>query len=104
MARTIFESWRKPVPPDYVEVHRWADAAELASWRSSPTRIPPDLATSERVYVMLPGAPPPGAAGQYRIEFCMPASMLRPAGHRQWRQIFGPVANAPIVNLRIVRP
>ncbi|WP_010585499.1 hypothetical protein [Schlesneria paludicola] len=100
----IYESFMGPLPSSYVEVHRWASSEEVEQWKSAPTHIPLTLKGGERVFVTLPGAPKPGGTGPFRIEFAIPSAMLQPAGTPQWRQIFGPVANAPLLNLRIVRP
>ena len=100
----VFQTHRGTLPPTYVEVHRWAAAGEVEQWRRTPTHIPLSLKAGEHVYVTLPGGPKPGKSGPFRIEFAIPSAMLQPGGHPQWRQIFGPVANTPVLNLRIVRP
>lgn len=103
MTRIVFSTWHGPLPPHYVEVHRWADAAEIELWRASPSHIPLGL-RGDRVYVTIPNTPRPGGVGAYRIEFAVPSAMLAGAGHDNWRQIFGPVGNTPILNLRILLP
>ena len=99
----VFQTAQGALPSSYVVVHRWANSGEVELWKSTPSHIPLGLASGERVYVTLPGAPKPSGTGRFRIEFAVPTAMLRPGSDPQQRQIFGPVANTPILNLRIVQ-
>ena len=91
-----------PVPPGYVEVHRWTDKHEVKLWMATRgTTIPAGVGAGDRIYVTLPGAPRPGGTGPCRIEFFFPQAGLQIAGNPMWRQIFQPVQNVPIYNVKI---
>jgi hypothetical protein len=93
-----------PLPSGYTEVSRWVDEAEMKLWlENQGTFIPAEIGGG-RIYVTLPGAPKPGGTGSIRIDFAVADSALQGAGNVLWRQIFGPVANMPIYNVRIVVP
>ena len=105
-------SWKGPVPPDYVEVHRWISANEVRIWlERGGTHIPSGLADipgglggGSRIHVTVPGAANPTPGNFHRVEFCIPAKALQPGGRDDWRLIFAPWENIPIYNVRIVSP
>jgi hypothetical protein len=73
------------------------------------TAIPQAVGTpvpgsGRRIYVTLPGAPQPGGTGPVRIDFSVDQRSLAQAGNPEWRQIFGPVSNMPIYNVKIHLP
>lgn len=94
-----------PVPPGYVEVHRWVNMNEVQLWMANQgTAIPPGIGAGGRVYVTLPEAPRPGGTGPCRIEFFFPRAGLFQAGDQLWLQVFQPVSNVPIYNVKIYLP
>jgi hypothetical protein len=102
--QVILEAYQGALPNDYVVVHRWASSNEVGLWRRDSTHIPSSIGGAGRVYVTLPGAPRPGGTGPFRVEFAVPSRMLQAGSKPEEKQIFEPVQNTPILNLRIVLP
>ena len=100
----IVQGYRGSLPQDYSDVWRWASKEEVNLWKKCTSHIPLDLISGEHVYVTRPNTPKPGVKGQYLIEFSVPERMLFAAGNKNWAQIFGPVGNTPVLNLRITGP
>jgi hypothetical protein len=101
MERIVFRSPQGSVPPNYVQVSRWADASEVELWKKVNSHIPLEVARGNQIYVTTPGAKRPGGTGSFRIDFFIPKQLIMPGSRPDWKQIFGPIANAPIYNITI---
>ena len=95
-----------PLPPGYVPVSRWVSPEEAAEWmKNGGTAIPAGVGGSAgRVYVTVPGANQPGGTGPIRIDFSVPEKSISSAGKAEWGQIFQPIQNSPIYNVKMNVP
>ncbi len=100
----IMQAYRGSLPENYVEVWRWANLQEVNLWKECSSHIPLGLKDGEHVYVTKPGAKQPGGTGNYLVEFSIPKAMLHKAGKDEWAQVFGPIGNTPVLNLKITGP
>jgi hypothetical protein len=100
-----------PVPPGHTQVSRWVNKDEAKLWlKNEGTAIPSRAGTdvgggARRIYVTTPGAAKPGGTGPIRIDFHInQRAVANTAGKPEWRQIFGPVSNTPVHNVKIHLP
>jgi len=101
--QTIYEGPTGPLPPNYVEVHRWIDRKEISIWYGR-SNVPSEIRTKP-VHICLPGAPPAGGTLRpVRVEFFLPASAVMNGSNDLWKRVGEPCENIPILNVRIVQP
>ncbi len=94
-----------PMPPGYKMVSRWISREEADEWiRNRGTTIPGGIGAGNRVYVTDIGAPKPGGTSPIRVDFGVPSSAVQSAGNEGWGQIFQPMQNTPVYNVRIHYP
>lgn len=56
------------------------------------------------MYVTVPGANQPGGTGPIIIDFSVPEKSISSAGKAEWGQIFQPIQNSPIYNVKMNVP